>query len=213
MWFSNILKNYSNLIYFHPEWPQSLMEKFKGSCLIIPDFISMSEENSLLQEIEPHMKRLRYETEHWDGQIYLYREREQQTWNEKNQKIIKRVADASFSGSDLLSPYIHILDLHQDGYISPHVDSLRYCGRRISGLSLLSDSVMRLGHSQDGLTVDLLLPRRSLYLLSEIGRYEFTHAILKDEESTFKDVRVPRNRRISLILREFPSRNKSDDTN
>jgi hypothetical protein len=39
---------------------------------------------------------------------------------------------------------VHILDLHRDGHIRPHVDAARYCGPVISGLSLLSPAVMRL---------------------------------------------------------------------
>lgn len=43
----------------------------------------------------------------------------------------------------------------------------QFCGNIIGGLSLLSDSVMRLvdeNHS-DGFTVYALLPRRSLYIM------------------------------------------------
>lgn len=35
------------------------------------DFISEQEENSILNEIEPYMKQLRYEFDHWDD-VKLY---------------------------------------------------------------------------------------------------------------------------------------------
>ena len=35
--------------------------------LVLPDFLSESEEESLLAEVEPYMKRLRYEFDHWDN--------------------------------------------------------------------------------------------------------------------------------------------------
>ena len=45
--------------------------------------------------------------------------------------------------------------------------NLQYCGDVISGVSLLSDCVMRLRHKADNenVVVDLMLPRRSLYIL------------------------------------------------
>ncbi|KAL3090706.1 hypothetical protein niasHS_004897 [Heterodera schachtii] len=81
-----------------------------------------------------------------------------------------------------------------------------YCGRVISGLSLLSASVMRMRHKSAELgqlcVADLLLSRRSLYRLSGSARYDFTHALLGAEESRFGTQTVPRERRIALICRE-----------
>jgi alkylated DNA repair protein alkB family protein 7 len=103
---------------------------------------------------------------------------------------------------------VHILDLHKNGYIKPHIDSTRYCGDTISGLSLLSDSVMRLRKKNERmeLIVDLLLLRRSLYRLVGIARHDFKHEILAENESRFKEVQVPRERRVSVIIRELPNR-------
>ncbi|KAJ8971174.1 hypothetical protein NQ317_013369 [Molorchus minor] len=44
--------------------------------------------------------------------------------------------------------FVHILDLDQKGYIKPHIDAVRFCGDTIAGLSLLTDSVMRLVHDK-----------------------------------------------------------------
>lgn len=33
---------------------------------VFPDFITPREEESLFKEVEPYMKRLRYESAHWD---------------------------------------------------------------------------------------------------------------------------------------------------
>uniref|UniRef100_A0A914ZTX0 Alpha-ketoglutarate-dependent dioxygenase AlkB-like domain-containing protein n=1 Tax=Parascaris univalens TaxID=6257 RepID=A0A914ZTX0_PARUN len=56
------------LVFFHNEsiWPAKMKELISHSCSVIPDFITEKEERSLLNEIEPHMKRLRYEKSHWD---------------------------------------------------------------------------------------------------------------------------------------------------
>lgn len=38
--------------------------------LVYKDFISVREEEALLNEIEPYLKRLRYETSHWDDVFF-----------------------------------------------------------------------------------------------------------------------------------------------
>jgi hypothetical protein len=43
---------------------------------------------------------------------------------------------------ELLPP--HVIDLSPDGHIGPHVDSIKFSGGMISGLSLLSSRMMRL---------------------------------------------------------------------
>ena len=40
--------------------------------LVFPDFLSQAEEESLLKEVEPYMKRLRYEFDHWDNVSDVY---------------------------------------------------------------------------------------------------------------------------------------------
>jgi alkylated DNA repair protein alkB family protein 7 len=42
----------------------------KNDFLVVEDFISETEEASLLGEIEPYLKRLRYEKDHWDDVCY-----------------------------------------------------------------------------------------------------------------------------------------------
>jgi hypothetical protein len=61
---------------------------------------------------------------------------------------------------------VHVLDLHADGAILPHLDSLEFVGSYIAGLSLCSAAIMRLTHVDDSSArIDLLLPPRSLYVL------------------------------------------------
>ena len=185
-----------------------MLANFLTDCTVRAEFVSEEEEAQLLAEIEPHMKRRRWEEAHWDQQIHLYREREQRSWSADNQRLIDRIWAASFADQRRRSPFVHVLDLHADGFIRPHLDEKRYCGPVISGLSLLSDSVMRLCHQHEEMgqlcRADVLLPRRSLYRLSGTARFEFTHAILANAESHFRGQPVPRQRRISVICRELP---------
>ncbi|NXS22679.1 ALKB7 dioxygenase, partial [Mystacornis crossleyi] len=103
-------------------------------------------------------------------------------------------------------PSAHVLDLLPGGRVGPHVDSVKFCGCTIAGVSLLSPSVLRLRSLQDPQDwLELLLEPGSLYVLRGAARYEFTHEILPDEESFFGGLRVPRGRRVALIFRNDPS--------
>ena len=74
---------------------------------------------------------------------------------------------SSNPSSNILT-HVHILDLHEDGYIKPHVDAVRYCGNIIAGISLLSDCVMKFVNEKDKAKSGLaLLKRRSLYVMRQ----------------------------------------------
>ncbi|XP_016965054.1 alpha-ketoglutarate-dependent dioxygenase alkB homolog 7, mitochondrial [Drosophila biarmipes] len=234
---AEITSNKINLTAFFGKWPETEQQEFREHMRIITDFISESEEQQLHEEIEPYMSRLRYEFDHWDDAIHGFRETERKKWFPKNREILERVRKVAFDGA--VMPYVHILDLAPDGVIKPHVDSTRYCGTTISGISLLSDSVMRLVRTdaqrynqpssgtakeleskgsepdaayrhqpaaslENNFYADLLLPRRSLYIMSHTARYNFTHEILAKEHSEFQGTPVPKTRRISIICRNDP---------
>ncbi|KAH8364264.1 hypothetical protein KR084_005072 [Drosophila pseudotakahashii] len=229
--------NKINLIAYLGKWPEVEQQEFRKHMRIITDFISEPEEQQLHEEIEPYMSRLRYEFDHWDDAIHGFRETERKKWFPKNREILERVRQVAFDGA--VMPYVHILDLAPDGVIKPHVDSTRYCGNTISGISLLSDSVMRLVRTdaqryhqqstgsatepelkgsesdaayrhqpeaslENNFYADLLLPRRSLYIMSHTARYNFTHEILAKERSEFQGTPIPKTRRISIICRNEP---------
>ena len=64
----------------------------------------------------------------------------------------------------------HVVDLAKDGSISAHTDSIKFSGRLIAGLSLLSERVMRLsrnaesGDNHGPERIDIVLQPRSLYM-------------------------------------------------
>ncbi|RVE69356.1 hypothetical protein OJAV_G00077280 [Oryzias javanicus] len=185
---------------------RELVRALGGQVDVRPCFITEEEEAGLLRELEPGLKKKRYEFDHWDDAIHGYRETERVSWGPACEVVLNRVRSAAFAeGSPLLGP-VHVLDLDKAGYIKPHIDSVKFCGSTIAGLSLLSDSVMRLVKEDNpNEWLDLLLTRRSLYILRDQARYDFTHEILKDEESVFSGQKVPRRRRISVICRNLPS--------
>ncbi|XP_069696453.1 alpha-ketoglutarate-dependent dioxygenase alkB homolog 7, mitochondrial-like [Periplaneta americana] len=134
--------------------------------VVVEDFLSEEEEKSLHSEVEPYMKRLRYEFDHWDEAIHGYRETERLHWNTQNTLTLQRVRDMAFAPGKPQSRLVHVLDLAAKGLIKPHIDNVRFCGNTIAGLSLLSDSVMRMAHEKHKeRVVDILLKRRSLYIM------------------------------------------------
>ncbi|XP_051995351.1 alpha-ketoglutarate-dependent dioxygenase alkB homolog 7, mitochondrial-like isoform X2 [Xyrauchen texanus] len=210
---------------------QNILSAVREQVEVRQNFISEEEENALFKEVEKGLRKKRYEFDHWDDAIHGYRETERLQWGDVCESILRRVRAVAFpEGSPLLGP-VHVLDLDKLGYIKPHIDSVKvcllstfsfyyyylqychstclfsfqFCGSTIAGLSLLSDSVMRLVQENNSADwVDLLLNRRSLYILRDDARFKFTHEILKDEESFFSGQRVPRHRRISVICRNLP---------
>ncbi|XP_018571209.1 alpha-ketoglutarate-dependent dioxygenase alkB homolog 7, mitochondrial [Anoplophora glabripennis] len=187
-----------------------LAKSLVNSMTVHNDFLSEDEEKSILDEIEPYLKRMRYEFDHWDDAIHGYRETERLNWNEANTKTLNRVRSIAFPPNVAQLKFVHILDLDQKGYIKPHIDAVRFCGDTIAGLSLLTDSVMRLVHDKNKhLYADVWLKRRSLYIMKDTARFDYTHEILSNEHSVFKGGKVLKDRRISVICRNEPDpRNK-----
>lgn len=64
---------------------------------------------------------------------------------------------------------------------------------------------MRLVHDKNkDLSVDIFLKRKSLYIMKGTARFDYTHEILSNEFSKFKDQPVIKDRRISIICRNEP---------
>lgn len=179
--------------------------KLIANIRVFEDFVSEKEEKSFMEELEPQLKRMRYESNHWDGAIKGYRETEKIKWNPINSSVLEKVRALAFESHDVPLKHVHILDLEENGVIMPHIDSIKFCGTKIAGISLLSDSVMRLIHKEEkNKILDVLLKRRSLYIISGITRYCYTHEILGNENSMFGDKIVKKQRRISIICRNEP---------
>ncbi|KAM4676228.1 alpha-ketoglutarate-dependent dioxygenase alkB homolog 7, mitochondrial isoform 1-T2 [Discoglossus pictus] len=190
----------------------SVLRQLSGLSLH-PDFVSPAEEEALCGELEPVLRRKRYESGHWDEAIHGFRETERLHWSPENSAVLQRIREKAFPSEEAQLSLVHVLDLQKDGYIKAHVDSVKFCGSTIAGICLLSSSVMRLvsvDKNED--RADLLLPRRCLYILSGTARYKFTHEILRDEESIFKGEQIPRERRISVICRNLPEADRGTGT-
>ena len=196
---------------------------------IVRNFVaSQSEQDSLLAECSERLSRRRFERSHWDGVITGFREDSVPLAN-AGPALRTAVARAwayfpPAGGAPL--PFAHLLELEPAGYISRHVDSVKFSGGVVAGICLASDAVMRLYPVADGSdgnesgsggtssgvggesssegepgTVDLLLERGCLYVMSGECRYHWAHAVLKGTTS-FRGKPVARGRRVSIILRD-----------
>jgi len=94
------------------------------------------------------------------------------------------------------------------------VDSVRFSGNVVAGLSLLSPSIMRLKRDNESEQpesskyVDLYLPPRSLYVLQGTSRYQYTHELL-ESGSRFGGLIVERGHRLSVIVRDAKQEDSS----
>lgn len=216
-----------------------------NSAVVFSKFITKSEGETLVKEIGQRMKRRRFENGHWDSVITGYREVElpdEQLSSSslsiitKTRNHIENVAKLNIQNSVHGSVSIlrwlpcHAIDLSAAGELNAHVDSIKFSGGIVAGISLLSDAIMRLkpassdwesGKSESRYDskesnghVDLYIPHLSLYVLTGMSRYEYTHELLPSK-TTFefldahcgedlgqKCIDVIRGRRLSIIFRD-----------
>ena len=96
--------------------------------------------------------------------------------------------------------------------ISNHIDCEPCFGNVIASLSLASDIVMNFTNVNDsafqiGHIVPILLPRRSLLIITGNARYNWQHGIKKVKWDTFNNLKLKRNRRISITFRNVKQSN------
>ena len=82
----------------------------------------------------------------------------------ESQAILEKVRHSNLLIEHNLMPSVHVIDLAPMGYIKPHIDSVKFSGSIVAGLSLVSEAIMRFEHEASRL--DVLLPRRSLYRMT-----------------------------------------------
>jgi alkylated DNA repair protein alkB family protein 7 len=172
--------------------------------LVVPHFVTSAEHDALAAEAQASLRRRQYEKGHWDGVIRGFREAQKPlgAWPAGCRAVFERV-HARFPSPSTQAPMpsVHVLDLAADGVIQRHVDSVKFSGDIVAGISLLSDGVMRLRHETSDAVIALHLPARSLYMLCGEARYHWGHEVPAGTVD-FKGTPVTRGRRVSLIIRD-----------
>ena len=198
------------------------------------NIISLAHRNCPLTTIIFFFRR-RYEKGHWDAVIIKYKETElldeasmisiesRALFDRVRHQLKERHLSSKIEqGVPIQWLPCHAIDLHKEGELKAHVDSVRFSGDIVSGLSLVSPSIMRLipddgtcesdqdkTNETSGGWVDLYLPPRSLYVLSGPGRYLYSHqllptgAVFKESDDSDKNaITIHRDHRLSVIFRD-----------
>lgn len=128
--------------------------------LLITNVITQKEEKDIIAFLNPLLSRKRYEGNHWDDVITKYKETELSSrivpinieMVMQSLRDLIRERYTQYGGQDDTLQFLppHVIDLDQDGFIGPHVDSVKFSGDMIAGLSLASTRIMVLLPSDDG---------------------------------------------------------------
>ncbi|XP_060037518.1 alpha-ketoglutarate-dependent dioxygenase alkB homolog 7, mitochondrial isoform X1 [Erinaceus europaeus] len=208
----------------------AVLSRLRDAAVVKPGFLSAAEEETLSRELEPELRRRRYEPSTASARLRRRsgRRRAGPSWSAYGPPPSRRARPCcprctswtwsvgASSSRMWTASRCRIGGAQQElgagGFAHRHPPTLspprpdpQFCGDTIAGLSLLSAGVMRLRHvQQPGQWLELLLEPGSLYVLRGPARYDFSHEILPDGESFFGERRVPRGRRISVICRSQP---------
>ncbi|CCI40717.1 unnamed protein product [Albugo candida] len=148
------------------------------------EVITEEEEDILVDECKQYLKRRKLEENHWDQVIVDFKEMERSKWSKESSEIFDKIRSTPILPTNLqYFPAVHVIELAETGYIKPHIDSIKFSGRLVAGLSLLSPSIMRFEQEDVASNfIDALLPRRSFYVMTGRIRYNYTHQILPESE-------------------------------
>ena len=87
--------------------------------------------------------------------------------------------------------------------ISAHVDCVPCFGETIGSLTLGSGAIMQFQNIPNGCREELYLQERSLIVLSEAARYEWTHGIPARKADVIDGFKIERKRRVSITFRNM----------
>eukprot|EP01036_Dinobryon_divergens_P028314 gene28314-37245_t len=148
---------------------------------LLLNVINEKEESILVGYLSSLLSRKKYQGNHWDDVISEYKEIELQRKSatpdvlaiiDNIQNVIAKSQEhaATKFRAEFMQP--HVIDLAGNGHIAPHVDSIKFSGDMIAGISLLSTRTMVLSPEGDPASsrdpvadIALRLPPRSLYVV------------------------------------------------
>ncbi|XP_030825531.1 alpha-ketoglutarate-dependent dioxygenase alkB homolog 7, mitochondrial [Camarhynchus parvulus] len=104
-----------------------LERRLRGLAGVRARFVSEEEAAELLREVEPALRRGRYQRDHWDRAITGYRETERDLGGVLGGALLARVAPW-FPPQAPPRARAHVLDLEPGGAVGAHVDSTKFWG-------------------------------------------------------------------------------------
>jgi alkylated DNA repair dioxygenase AlkB len=181
------------------------METAVPGLYLYPDFISKEMEDELLKEIERQTWMVDYSRR---LQYYGFRNELEEPF--QLIKIPLKIPERIFELSQQITSQ-GLLDIQPDQVIineyipgegiRPHKDR-NYYENQICGVNLGSGCVMRFIKGKNIETVDIEIPRRSLYIMQDDARSKFTHGIPPRKKDNINGIIIKRDRRVSITYRK-----------
>eukprot|EP01103_Thecamoeba_quadrilineata_P016741 TRINITY_DN5685_c0_g1_i2.p1 TRINITY_DN5685_c0_g1~~TRINITY_DN5685_c0_g1_i2.p1 ORF type:complete len:200 (-),score=22.19 TRINITY_DN5685_c0_g1_i2:198-749(-) len=133
---------------------------------LIPNFLNERQQQILEKDLQSIFEKKRYQKGHWDNVAYGgYREFQRSTEefeDPETRDLFKWIYERM--PKDKKYQPTHFLDLKAEGQIGPHIDSVKFVGDIVAGISLMSECIFRL--QKEDKCIDLLLKPGSLYILT-----------------------------------------------
>ncbi|KAJ9442046.1 hypothetical protein DIPPA_08680 [Diplonema papillatum] len=179
----------------HCEWPpgspaDAAADDALTNVQLLPNYVTPDEEGEILRTIEAHLGGEPWETAHADQLIRGYREKYVHRDLLTACIPLRRFYDFA-AGISQPSEDLHFLEYTPEGYVRPHLDNPDNSSTFVAGLSLESPRVMYLTPKfategpdaqsmlpgRDYPFVSIVLPPRSVYVLTGACRYSWLHSI------------------------------------
>lgn len=172
----------------------------------VPEYVSAEQEEAFFEHVDSGewITELKRRVQHF-GYRYDYKARSVAASSylgplpEWSEEIAHQLV------SDVLFPQLPdqlIVNEYLPGQgISAHVDCVPCFAHTIASLSLGSTCLMRFKNVHTREKIELLLQPRSLVVLANEARYDWTHAIPDRRSDTWEDEKLERSRRLSLTFR------------
>ncbi|RBQ11784.1 alpha-ketoglutarate-dependent dioxygenase AlkB [Pedobacter miscanthi] len=186
------------------------METKVPGLYIYPNFISGSLEEELLQEIDKQIWMVDYSRR---LQYYGYRNELEEphqlisiplTIPERIYHLSKNIVSQGLL--DLQPDQVIINEYLPGEGIRPHKDR-SYYENQICGINLGSGCLMRFIKGKNLETVDIEMPRRSMYIMQDDARKKWTHGIPPRKKDNINGALMKRERRVSITYRKVKPSN------
>lgn len=182
-----------------------MMENKVPGLLVYPNFIDLSMEENLINEIDSQTWVVDYDRR---LQYYGYRNELESPYDLVKfpvslPPLIKDLSEQIVERNILLNqPDQVIINEYDPGQgIRPHKDR-NYFENQICGVNLGSGCIMRFIKVSGGDVVDVEIPRRSLYVMQDEARYKWKHAIPPRKKDNINGNLHHRERRVSITYRK-----------
>jgi alkylated DNA repair dioxygenase AlkB len=173
----------------------------------VNNFLSLEEENALLQKIDQQvwLTDLKRRVQHY-GYKYNYKTRTIDkslflgglpNWA---LEIVQKIYQSKYL--DILPDQVIVNEYEPGQGITPHIDCPSCFTDTIISLSLGSSCLMDFIHKSTQEKQSILLESRSLIVLKGEARYQWLHGIAPRKKDVFQGETILRGRRISLTFRK-----------